>query len=367
MEIILYIVTGLYFLEHLVYFLGMLRNYNSPKITFAENEYPFISVIVAARNEELNIGACIDSLLKLDYPREKLEIIIINDRSTDKTGDVVKSYASKNPALVYMETEASQSRLKGKTGALNQAIGRSKGEIIFTTDADIEVKTTWLKEMVRYYDGNTGVVNSYTIVEPKNIYYGVQSYDWFYLLTIASGADGINNQLSCVGNNMSYRRKAYEEVGGYEKVKFSVTEDFMLLKTIRDNTKWKVKFPVDEKIVNITLPCADLKELYRQKKRWGKGGLDIRITGFLVGLIGWSAGTLLLVGWVQGSISAYFMFVIAKILIDVLFVLPAALKFKKLKVLLYVIPFELYFAIYAFVLPFILLFDRTVVWKEQKL
>lgn len=367
MEKILYIVIALYFLEHLVYFLGMIRNFNSRKVTFEENDYPFISVIVAARNEEQNISSCIESLLKLEYPSEKLELIIINDRSTDDTGQIIKSYAEKNPSLIYMETEPSQSRLKGKTGALNQAIGKSKGEIIFTTDADCVVKPSWLKEMVRYFDDKTGVVNSYTIVEPKNLYHGFQSFDWLYLLTIASGADGINNQLSCVGNNMSYRRKAYDEVGGYEKVKFSVTEDFMLLKTIRDNTKWKVKFPVDEKIMNTTLPCGDLKELYRQKKRWGRGGLDIRITGFLVGLIGWSAGTLMLGGWLLGCLSAYLFFIISKILIDMLFVMPAAAKFKILKVFSYIIPFEIYFALYVFVLPFILLFDRTVVWKEQKL
>lgn len=367
MDTILLTIIVLYFLEHLVYFFGMLRNYNSSKVDFDESNYPSVSVIVSARNEEKNISMCIESLLKIDYPREKIEIIVINDRSTDKTGEMVKSYSQKNPELIYMETEESSSRLKGKTGALNQAIRKSKGEIIFTTDADCEVKPTWVKEMVRYYDENTGVVNSYTIIKPESIYSGFQSYDWLYLLTIASGADGINNQLSCVGNNMSYRRKAYEEVGGYEKVKFSVTEDFMLLKTIRDNTKWKVKFPVDEKILNYTLPCSDFRELYRQKKRWGRGGLDIRFTGFIVGLIGWSAGTAMLGGWVLGCLSGYLLYVISKILIDMLFVLPAAVKFKAKKILLYVIPFEIYFAVYAFVLPFILLFDRTVVWKEQKL
>ena len=72
-------------------------------------------------------------------------------------------------------------------------------------------------------------------------------------------------------------------------------------------------------------------------------------------------------GWVLGCLSGYLLYVISKILIDMLFVLPAAVKFKAKKILLYVIPFEIYFAVYAFVLPFILLFDRTVVWKEQKL
>lgn len=367
MDAILLVIISFYFLEHLIYFIGMLRNYNIPKVDFDEFNYPSVSVIVSARNEEKNMSLCIESLLKIEYPREKLEIILINDRSTDKTGEVIKSYSQKYPEIIYLETEKSSSRLKGKTGALYQAIKKSKGEIIFTTDADCEVKPTWVKEMVGYYDDRTGVVNSYTIVKPENIYSGFQSFDWLYLLTIASGADGINNQLSCVGNNMSYRRKAYEDVGGYEKVKFSVTEDFMLLKTIRDATKWKVKFPVDEKVLNYTLPCSDFKELYRQKKRWGRGGLDIRFTGFIVGLIGWSAGTAILGGWVLGCLTGYLIYVISKILIDILFVLPAAHKFKAYKVLLYVIPFEIYFAVYSFVLPFILLFDRTVVWKGQKL
>jgi cellulose synthase/poly-beta-1,6-N-acetylglucosamine synthase-like glycosyltransferase len=367
MATILYIIIAFYFLEHIVYFFGMLRNMKREKMNFSENEYPSITVIVSARNEEQNILACVNSLIKLEYPREKLEIIVINDRSTDKTGEIIKSFSANHPELIYMETEDTSGRLKGKTAALSQAIEKSKGEIIFTTDADCEVKPAWLKEMVRYYDDNTGVVNSYTVIEPKNLYHGFQSYDWLYLLTVASGADGINNQLSCVGNNMSYRKTAYEEVGGYEKIKFSVTEDFMLLKTIRNNTKWKVKFPVDEKIVNLTLPCSDYKDLYRQKKRWGRGGLDIRLTGFIVGLIGWSAGAAMLGGWIVGTLWAYCFFVISKILIDILFILPVVVKFRLVKVFLYVIPFEIYFAFYAFALPFILLFDRTVVWKEQKL
>jgi len=156
-------------------------------------------------------------------------------------------------------------------------------------------------------------------------------------------------------------------VGGYENIKFSVTEDFMLLKTIRDKTKWKVKYPLNENIVNYTLPCATGKELYRQKKRWGRGGLDIRITGFLVGLIGWSSAVVMLFGWLFAGLAPYLLFVISKLVIDLLFVLLPAVKFKSYKVFLYLIPFEIYFALYAIFMPFILLFDRQVVWKEQKL
>ncbi len=367
METALYIIISLYFLEHLIYFFGMLANIKRGKANYSESTYPVVSVIVAARNEENNIAACIESLVKLDYPRDKLEIFIVNDRSTDRTAEIMKSYLPEYPQLIYVDAAESEGRLKGKTRALVQAIELSKGEIIFTTDADCTVKSSWLKEMLKYYDADTGVVNSYTVIKPESIYSGFQSYDWLYLLTIAAGADGINNQLSCVGNNMSYRRKAYNEVGGYENIKFSVTEDFMLLKTIRDKTKWRVKFPLSGKIFNSTLPCPDFIDLYRQKKRWGKGGLDIRLAGFLVGLIGWCSAAALLLGWMFAGLEVYLAFVLSKLLVDAFFVLIPVCKFKLLKIYLYLVPFEIYFALYAFFMPFILLFDRQVVWKEQKL
>ena len=366
METALLVIIGLYFLEHLVFFLGMIRNYRTPKAELTADNLPAVSVIVSARNEEKNIGQCIESLVRIDYPREKLEIILVNDRSTDKTGEIMLGYGSKHPFILYFEPEPSSGKLKGKTNALSQAIIKSNGEIILTTDADCAVKPAWVREMVRNYDAGTGVAATYTIIEPENIYSAIQSFDWIYLLTIASGSDGINLPLSCVGNNMSFRRKAYDEVGGYENIKFSVTEDFMLLKTIRDKTKWKTKFPVNSKILNYTLPCESFKELYRQKKRWGRGGLDIRFIGYIVGLLGWSSGAAMLLGWLFVSPFTYLMIVLMKILIDLLFVLPVVIRFKVYKVLLYLPFFEIYFALYAFLMPFILLFDRDVVWKEQK-
>jgi cellulose synthase/poly-beta-1,6-N-acetylglucosamine synthase-like glycosyltransferase len=344
----------------------MLKNMFIQLEDFNESEFPFVTVIVAARNEEKNIGTCIESLLKTDYPRDKLEIFIVDDRSTDKTKEIILEYSGKFPEVKLIEVEELTGKLKGKPNALLQAIKKSHGEIILTTDADCIVKSTWIKEMVRYYDKNTGVVASYSIINPKNVYNGIQSLDWIYLLTIASGSDAVNLPLSCVGNNMSYRRIAYEEVGGYEKIKFSVTEDFMLLKTIRDKTRWKTKFPVNFNILNYTLPCDNLMGLYRQKKRWGRGGLDIRFLGYIVGLLGWSAGAIMLFGWLFTGWFYYLILVLFKFVIDLLFILPVVIKFRTVKVLLFLPFFEIYFALYAFLLPFILLFDRDVVWKEQK-
>lgn len=365
MELIILVILFLYFFEHLIFFIGLKRNLKLPDFN-ANGEQLSVSVIVAAKNEEACIENCILSLLKLDYPHDNLEIILVNDRSTDKTGEIMSSYSRKNNVIKYIEIKESAGKLKGKTNALASAIKQSKGKIIFTTDADIEVKPTWVKELVKYYNGYTGLVSSYSIIKPKNFFSGIQAFDWIYLLTIASGADGLNSQISCVGNNMSYKRKAYEEVGGYENIKFSVTEDFMLLQTIKKKTDWKTKFPVNFDALNYTLPSMTVKELYRQKKRWTKGGLDAKTAGIIVGAMAWLSGAVIFFGWMI-SLKYYLIFIASKLIIDLLFTLPVILRFKEYGTLLYLFFFEIYFALYVFLMPVILVVDGKVVWKEQKL
>ncbi len=368
MTTIIFAIAALYLLEHILFCIGLLRNLKlAPCAADSIKEFPSVALIVAAKNEENNIAQCIESLIKLQYPEDKLEVLVINDNSSDKTGEIIRSYTDKNPQVKYFEPVGNLANLRGKTNALAQAIKKSKGELIFTTDADCIVKPSWLLEMVKYYDDETGIVCGYSVSEPKNLFWGIQSFDWLYLLTLSSGSAGLNNQLSCVGNNMSYRRAAYDEVGGYENMKFSVTEDFMLLQTIKRKTKWKTKFPVNTNTLNDTLPCLTFGELYRQKKRWGRGGLDINWFGYLVGLIGWCTAGVTLFGWLFVGLKLYLIFVFGKLIIDLLFTFPVANRFKSYSLLLYLIPFEIYFALYAFFLPFILVFDRSVIWKNQKL
>lgn len=363
MENILYLFLAFYFLFHLTLLVGIVLNTRKP----AESSYrPFVSVIVAARNEQEYIGNCIESLLKLDYPHDKLEILLVNDRSTDSTRDIMLKYAEKNPVLKYIEIENVEGKLKGKTNALSVAVRQAKGEIIFTTDADITIKPTWVGEMVKYYDDQTGVVSSFSTIQPKNINWGMQSFDWFYLLGLAAGGDGIGFPMSCLGNNMSYRKSAYDAVGGYENIKFSVTEDFMLLHTIRNKTKMKTSFPVDTNVMNATFPCKNIREIYRQKKRWGRGGLDSASASILAGGVAWLSAFCMAFGIFAGFIP-YLTFVVGKALVDCLFILPMVREFRMWKVYLYLIPFEIYFTVYILLSPFIIFVGKKVVWKEQKL
>lgn len=363
METVILIILVLYLIQHTLLFIGIILNFKKP--VEHGSFLPLVSVIVAGRNEENNISGCIESLLKLTYPKDKLEIFIVNDRSTDKTGEIMQGYAKENSVLKYIEIDKFIGNLKGKVNALAVAINSAKGEIIVTTDADIEVKPGWISEMMKYYNEKTGVVNGFSTISAKSIFTGIQSYDWLYLLGIAAGGDGLGQPISCVGNNMSYRKSAYDEVGGYEKIKYSVTEDFMLLQTICKKTKWRSKFIINYDSMNETFACADLKELYRQKKRWATGGLGSHSFGMLAGAMAWLSGAVVLLGWLFGF-KLYLLFILAKVITDLVFIIPLVKEFRMWKTLLYLPAFEIYFAVYVFIMPFVLLFDGKVVWKEQK-
>jgi cellulose synthase/poly-beta-1,6-N-acetylglucosamine synthase-like glycosyltransferase len=167
---------------------------------------------------------------------------------------------------------------------------------------------------------------------------------------------------------MSYRRSAYDEAGGYANIKFSVTEDFMLLQKIHKKTSYKkTKFPVNDDTKNITLPCMTLKQLLRQKKRWAAGGIGELNFGMLVGAFSWLTGMVILSGWLFLDIQTYLIFILSKLAIDSVFLFPAAKEFKMLKIYLYIVFFELYFALYVLITSIMLGIDRKVIWKDQKI
>ena len=107
--------------------------------TTVRQSRPFVSVIVAARNEEHNIGRCLESMARLTWPRELLEVIIVNDRSDDATPAIVQDYAARFPFITLLHATPGTGHLAGKTNAVTQGIDASRGSILMMTDADCSV------------------------------------------------------------------------------------------------------------------------------------------------------------------------------------------------------------------------------------
>ncbi|MCZ7555261.1 MAG: glycosyltransferase [Bacteroidia bacterium] len=356
-------ILALYLLKVALFLLGSKRA-SKPQRSVAT---PSVSVILAARNEEANIHRCLRSLSALVYEGD-LEILIVNDQSTDATPVIMTEWAAKDSRIRMISTEGQVHGLKGKTNAIAQAIERSTGEIILTTDADCEVPRDWVQRTVEQYDAHTGCVCGFTMITTDGWFSGMQSLDWAYLLTVASAGVGWNRALSAVGNNMSYRRAVYDEVGGYQGVGFSVTEDFALLMAIAYKTSWKVRYAAEPSTLVWSAPCPNVQDLYRQKKRWGNGGLDSPLTGFIVMSVGFLMNLALLLLPLFGlPLWAWFAGFAGKCMGDAVLLAWPLSRFRRMDLFRYFLHFELYYIVYVTALPFVVLLGGKVVWKDRKL
>ncbi len=326
---------------------------------------PNVSVVVAAKDEEKNLPACLDSLVNLQYPHEKLEIIIVNDQSADSTPNVIDK-KSKEFGFVKRVDALETGNLRGKTNALSQGIDKANGEFVFLTDADCTVPTNWITETLKYFNPEVGIVGGVTLIsKTEKPIYGMQALDWDILLTVGAGAATIGKPIACLGNNLVVRKKAYEEVGGYRKIKFSVTEDFALFKAIANSGKWGYRFPMEKSTLVETLPVGSLKDVFSQRKRWATGGKETGLFGYLTLLPGFIFHWLIILS-IFVSFPAFISFLLIKLIIDAVFVYPTLKHYGKIVHLKFILYFEIYYLIYVAMLPFSVYFGKAVTWKGRK-
>jgi cellulose synthase/poly-beta-1,6-N-acetylglucosamine synthase-like glycosyltransferase len=330
---------------------------------------PKISVIVAAKNEAFQLPACLNALAALDYPIEKIEIVIVDDDSNDSTAPIVQEFSLTFPQIRYLKLDASQKCRPGKAGAIMYGIDHSSGEIIFITDADCKVPGTWIRSLLSLFSAQDGLVGGFTLLDGKpdrTSFFGkIQSCDWLFLLSAASAAANIGKPLSWVGNNMAFRRKVYEEVGGYQALGFSLIEDFALENAIATQTKWRVRFAaLPEALVHST-PAPSLARFYQQRKRWSTGIRAMRPLGKAIMALSFLAHICAL------SLAAEYWlpslsYVLVLMLTDLILLYPTATFLKRRDLLCYFPAFQLFLFCYTICLPVMFLFDRRVVWKDEK-
>lgn len=331
----------------------------------ARSGQPLVSVIVAAKDEESNIRTCLESLTKLNYPKQKLEVIIANDQSTDNTPAIIEEFCSKFAFIKRIDVMVNE-ELRGKPNALSQGIDKASGEIIFLTDADCEVPHEWIEETLKYFDEKTGIVGGITHISPVNtIFSGIQALDWDFLLILAPGAATVGKPTGCLGNNLAFRKQAYESIGGYRRIKFSVTEDYALYKSIANSRKWNFKYPIDRMTLVHTRPVKTLKELLSQRKRWATGGRDTGIFGIATMIPGFLLHWLIILSPLFSFTYFVCMFV-TKMAVDLLFLFPVLKYYGKISHLKFIFFFEIYYILYVALLPFLVFMGGGVKWKGRK-
>lgn len=251
-------------------------------------DLPELSIVVPARNEEARIAGLLDTLLELDYPADLLQIVIINDQSTDRTREIAQSYRERFRCRyeVHDCVDEPDGKLVAKTRPLAQGLDRATGEVILMTDADCRVPRTWARSMVRYFASGVGMVCGTTLPNPtQETAYPLtwfETLDWLFLLGTSAGLSGSGHPQALIGNNFSVRRETYYDIGTFRAQEFTAIDDLVLLNAVEQSGRWKIVYPADEGVLIFTRPLQTLGELIRQRYRWMRGAPHVDWRGLFV-------------------------------------------------------------------------------------
>ncbi|MET0753212.1 MAG: glycosyltransferase family 2 protein, partial [Pyrinomonadaceae bacterium] len=207
---------------------------------------PFVSILVPARDEAHRVlEKSISSIFNQTY--NNYELIILNDRSTDNTGEILQNLQSEiqNSKFKIIDGVEPDKTWLGKPHALHQAFQKSKGEWILTTDADIIFAPETLQTAVNYAEKNN--FDALTLI-PKQIFgsfwerFFMPVFGWFCLLAMPTHRvnDANRKESMGVGNFFLFRRASLEKINGFESVKAEVAEDLKLAEILK-NQKFNLR------------------------------------------------------------------------------------------------------------------------------
>lgn len=246
--------------------------YTRPMREWEKNQEPLpkVSILIPAHTEEMVIERTIKAMIRLDYPKEKLEIIVINDNSKDRTSEIADSYAEKYECVKVVHTKPPHAG-KGKSGALNQGLLHSTGDIIVVYDAD----NTPERKAVHYLvtalmnDPQAGVVvgkfrvvnaaqnllTRFINIETICFQWMAQAgrFFWFRVTTIP-------------GTNFAIRRSLIEELGGWDEK--ALAEDTELTIRVYDAGYFIRFFPA---AITWEQEPENWKVWWKQRTRWARG------------------------------------------------------------------------------------------------
>ena len=265
----LLLVYYIYFLLNIHIGLSKIEKINEDRII-----PEFISIIIPFRNENDNILKNLRSIERQSYPKDKYEIIYVNDSSTDNSVEIIETN-KKSDNIKVLSVPGDFFPNAHKKRAIRFGIENAGGEIIVTTDADCVYNKDWLGVLLRYLDDKTAFVSGPVEFEDNgNFFERLQRIEFAGLVISGAGLIGINKPVICNAANIAYRKTVFDQVNGFDdQLKLSSGDDELLMQKIWKETEYKIKFCPDKKAVVKTIPNKSIPEFYQQRKRWASKGL----------------------------------------------------------------------------------------------
>jgi cellulose synthase/poly-beta-1,6-N-acetylglucosamine synthase-like glycosyltransferase len=228
--------------------------------------YPSVSIIVPSFNEETTVTATVESLLALDYPKDKLSLLLIDDGSTDHTLEVLNAFKGHPQVQIFTKPNEGS-----KFAALNFGLTKIDSDLVGCLDADSFVAPNALKLMIPFFDDEEtmAVTPSIKIHDPKNILQYIQKMEYIWGVLFRRMLSSMGAMYVTPGPFSIFRVRVFTELGGYRQAHH--TEDMELALRMQKNG-YKIVDSVGAHVY--TVAPDKLKDLYKQRVRWSYGFLN---------------------------------------------------------------------------------------------
>lgn len=291
-----------------------------------------VSVIIAARNEEENMERTIQAILNQNFPKEKLELIIVDDHSTDRTAEIISSYA--NSGVRLLQLDVGDALNSYKKYAITKAIEMSTGDIIVTTDADCRMGANWLKTVVGYFEANDSYMVSSPVIysEEESTFEELQTLEFLYLIGLGAAGIGNHSPTTCNGANLAYKKSLFFEMGGFTGIdNLASGDDELFLHKVAEKYPHKIGFCKSKEAIVYTDAKPDLASFISQRKRWASKSTKYKDKKVVaLGVCIWLFNLALIVSvlsffWMLPVLNWYLLSALAlKIMVEFIFMAPLA-------------------------------------------
>jgi len=233
------------------------------------SDFPFVSIVVAVKNEAAKLPGVIEQLIGQDYPPDKFEVIIIDNDSTDETLAILHAAADQHSNLHIFTTLTEDTPFHHKKAALAIGIRAAHGEIILTTDADCILGNKWVRTMASYFTDEVGIVVGFSAIRYRDWFTRIQAFDYLQLMAAAQGSINLGFAWACSGQNWAFRKILFEKAGGYMLLRDRIGgDDSLFMQVMQKRTRTKVVFAGEESAWVQTEPVAEAGRFLRQRIRW---------------------------------------------------------------------------------------------------
>jgi cellulose synthase/poly-beta-1,6-N-acetylglucosamine synthase-like glycosyltransferase len=272
MLIYFFIIFSLYYILIGVIYAGWSRG-NPQKSRSDANYLPFVSVVIAVRNEAKIISKLINCLIKQSYPKDRFEVIFINDQSEDDTETIIEKLMNQTAIdfRLIQSNYVAGIPLSPKKNALLKGIGHAKGEILALTDGDCWFEKNWLYTIISPFKSElVQFISGPVVLEGNNdLFSKIQTIEFSSLMGTGGAMINLNYPLMCNGANLGIRKSAFIEVNGYDgNMENASGDDVFLMQKIHKAFPRSIRFIKDQDAIVSTSTQENITALMNQRRRW---------------------------------------------------------------------------------------------------